>query len=454
MSAVLRFLRMALKTIQLALPKIGIGWMFALLTSNFNRITIHELGVTAVLVTSMIGLYHFLSPFQVIFGRFADRYSFFGFRRSPYLLLGLLVSAAIFPLLPGIAVRMGAGSALAVIAGFLLLVLFGLGFAMAGAAHLALIADSTGERSRGIVVAVVWLFQIASVIVSAAVMKGVMPSYDPALMQQLYNLTIPIVLVSTLLALLGTERRLGRAEAAAIADEARSSTPTGNVITAPLALLRAHPTTRTFFGFIIFSTLGVFLQDSILEVFGAQVLGMSVKETTSFQQIWGGGVLLSMLIVGTIVAIRPFSKQRVALIGSGITSLGLLLLTAVAVLELRPLLNPALLVMGVGTGIYTVGALSTMMELSAAAATATYMGLWGMAQALGNGFSSILAGTLHTALIGSELLTANAGYGAIFALEAVLMLAGAALLAQVNVAAFRAGLSGEDMTRAMELGTA
>lgn len=454
MRATLRFLRAALKAIQLSLPKIGIGFMFALLTSNFNRITIHELGVLAVIVTSMIGLYHFLSPFQVIFGRMTDRHPILGFRRSPYLLIGLTISALVFPFLPNIAISMGQGSLLAILVGFILLIIFGLGLAMSGAAHLALIADTTSERERGMVVALVWTVQIASVIVSASVMKKIMPVYEPAAMQQMYNLVIPVVLISTLVALIGTERRLRADEARTITQAAREHTPTGNVITAPLALLRAHPAARNFFGFIIFSTLGVFIQDSILEVFGAEQLGMSVKETTSFQQVWGGGVLLSMLVIGAIIAIRPFSKRKLTITGSSLTALGLFLLTAVSLLGRRELMTPTLVLMGVGTGLYTTGTLSTMMELSTEGATATYMGLWGMAQALGNGLSSILAGSLHSALIDSHLLSASVGYGAIFALEACMMLAGAVLLTRVNVAAFRAGITVQDLTQTMEMGAA
>ena len=45
---ILRTLAAFLKTFRLALPKIGVGWMFALLTIDFNRIAIVELGVTAV----------------------------------------------------------------------------------------------------------------------------------------------------------------------------------------------------------------------------------------------------------------------------------------------------------------------------------------------------------------------------------------------------------------------
>ena len=103
-SAGLSFLAAALKTLRLALPKLGVGWMFALLTSNFNRIAIHDLVVAAVLITVMIGMHHFLSPFQVIFGRLADRRAIMGLRRTPYFLVGSLVSSLVFLALPPLAV--------------------------------------------------------------------------------------------------------------------------------------------------------------------------------------------------------------------------------------------------------------------------------------------------------------------------------------------------------------
>lgn len=445
-------LKVTIKTIQLSLPKIGIGWMFALLTSNFNRIAIHDLGVVAVVVTTMIGLYHFLSPFQVVFGRMADRYPVFGFRRSPYLLGGLLVSSLVFLALPSVAVGMGQGSILAVIAGFVLLILFGVGFAAAGSSHLALIADVTTTRSRGIVVAIVWTMQIASVIAAAIVMKIMMgDTYSFDSMQRMYSMTPLIVLSTTILALIGMERRVTAAEAKTITAQATEATPDTNIFTAPIELLRSNPITRLFFAFIMLSTLGVFLQDTILEVFGADVLGMNLKQTTSFQQTWGGGVLLSMIIVGIIIAIRPFSRHLLARIGGFGTAAGLLLLTFTAITKQPALMTPTLLVMGVFTGLYTLGSLSLMMELQAEGATATYMGLWGMAQALGNGLCAILAGTLHTALIGSHLLPPAIGFAAIFALEAVLMAAGAVVLGQVSLASFRKALRGQDVVRAMEL---
>ncbi len=65
------------------------------------------------------------------------------------------------------------------------------------------------------------------------------------------------------------------------------------------------------------------------------------------------------------------------------------------------------------------------------------MGLWGTAQALGMGGSSVAAGLLHTSLIGSGLLEPQYAYWIIFSLEASVLLGAAAILTRVNVAAFQ-----------------
>jgi BCD family chlorophyll transporter-like MFS transporter len=445
----LSVLGLILKALRLALPKIGIGWMFALLSSNFNRITIYELGVTAVLVTVMLGMHNFLSPFQVVFGRIADRNPVFGLRRTPYAFGGALIACMVFPLLPSIAQGMGAGNPIASIGGLGLMLLFGVSLAVMGDSHHSLIAESTDERTRGGIISVVWTFTILSAIVSAGVSKMIMPEYTPESMQQLYNLTPMVVMGSLLLGLVGMERRLKGEELTAAVAKAREAVAPGNALRAAYELLRDNSQVRAFFVFVAASILAIFLQDSILEVFGAEVFQMSVKETASFTQIWGGGVLLGMLVIGIISSIFPINKKTIAMIGSAGTALGLGLLTLCALTGQQAMLNPALLVMGLFTGLFNVGALSLMMEMTVEGATGLYMGMWGTAQAFGNGLSSILSGGLKTLLIESGFLSAQYGYAVIFGIETVLMIVGVATLATVSVAQFR-GFTRGDLKRAME----
>jgi BCD family chlorophyll transporter-like MFS transporter len=178
---------------------------------------------------------------------------------------------------------------------------------------------------------------------------------------------------------------------------------------------------------------------------------MTIRETTTFTQTWGGGVLGGMLIMGLLSSIFPIGKKVIALIGGVGTAFGLGLLAVCALTEQRSLLNPAIVLMGFSTGLYNVGALSLMMDMTVEGATGLYMGMWGMAQAFGTATANILAGALHTVLIEAQVLGQTLGYGVIFGLEAVLMVVGIALLSGVSVEAFR-GLTRTDLTRAMEAG--
>ncbi len=105
--------------------------------------------------------------------------------------------------------------------------------------------------------------------------------------------------------------------------------------------------------------------------------------------------------------------------------------------------------MGLCTGVFNVGALAMMLDMTLEGATGLYMGLWGVAQAFGMGCAAILSGTLHTLLIESGLLGAQAGYAAIFGLETILMVVGIAVLRGVSVEAFH-GLTRGDLVRTIE----
>jgi BCD family chlorophyll transporter-like MFS transporter len=120
------------------------------------------------------------------------------------------------------------------------------------------------------------------------------------------------------------------------------------------------------------------------------------------------------------------------------------------------LVNPALMLMGLFTGFFNVGALSMMMDMTIEGATGLFMGLWGMAQAFGNGLASFGGGALHTGLIETGLLAPSSAYLAIFGLEAVGMVAAAGIMWRISVTQFRkqheTSLTTLDAVRAMEAG--
>jgi BCD family chlorophyll transporter-like MFS transporter len=446
-----------LRTLRLATPKIGVGWMFALLTIDFNRIAIVEMGVTAVVVTSMLAMHYFLSPFQVIVGRLADVKPIAGYRRTPYMLIGAVAASAVFVALPTVAQAMGTGSIVWTLIGFLLFAVFGIAMAFLGDCYHSMIAEITSEETRGGVISVVWIVTILSTIFAAVVMNAVRPEYTPEAMQTLYNLTPFIVIGSLLIGVVGVEKRLTPAEEEETRARALSVANDGNPLSAALRLLQENPQTRGFFAFIFIAIFGIFLQDNILEVFGAEVFDLSVAETTQFQPMWGGGVLLGMIVMGIVSVKTSISKKKIALAGCLGIAVGMLILALAALFEQSIFIKPTLFAMGIFTGAFNVGALAMMMDMTVEGATGMYMGLWGVAQAFGTGFSSVGSGVLHTGLIESGVLAPKLAYTGIFLLEAAGMLLAVAVLHKISVQRFRefhsAGLTRDDLERAMEAGS-
>jgi BCD family chlorophyll transporter-like MFS transporter len=454
-TATMGFLRLALKTLRLSVIRVGIGWMFALLTYSFNRISIYELGAVAVLITTLIGLHHFLSPFQIMWGRLADRYTLWGYRRTPYIVLSALVGGLVFPLLPSLAVALGQPSVWTLLAAFALFAIFGLSMAANGTASFSLVAEVTSERERGIVIAVGHTFLVLSAIISAVVASVVMPVYSAEQMQMLYNLT-PLIAFGTALPVIGIERRISRQEhAALLAQSALDSerSQSSNPFRLAARLFGINRQVRLFFLFMLLAIMGIFLQDAILEVFGGEVFNLIPAETNRFTQTWGSGVLLGMLLVGAASMRMQVPKKLLATVGGLGTAAGLGTIAMASLSGQATLLNPALLAMGFSVGMFNIGALSMMMEMTIEGYTGLYMGIWGMAQGIGTGLANILSGALHTALIETHLLLPASAYGLIFGLEALMMVAAVVVLRSISVQEFK-GLGYEDMTTAMALDVA
>ena len=229
-------------------------------------------------------------------------------------------------------------------------------------------------------------------------------------------------------------------------------------MSAAAKVLRQNKQARGFFVFVFIAIFAIFLQDNILEVFGAEVFGLTLAETTRFQPMWGGGVLIGMILMGILSTVFAISKRTIVIVGCLGTSLGMSVLALGALTHHQEVVLPSLVLMGLFTGFFNVGALSMMMDMTIDGATGLYMGLWGMAQAFGNGAASMGSGALHTGLIETGLMTPAVAYFSIFSAEAVGMAVAAAIVWRLSVTRFRheheASLTHADALLAMESGAA
>jgi len=79
------------KRIQLGLVHVAVAMTLVPINSTLNRVMIKELALSATLVALLASLPYLFSPIQVAIGSFSDRHPILGYRRSPYILLGLVL---------------------------------------------------------------------------------------------------------------------------------------------------------------------------------------------------------------------------------------------------------------------------------------------------------------------------------------------------------------------------
>lgn len=417
------------------LSKFAIAWMFALVTVNFNRVAILEVGLSAIIIATMIGLYPLFGPTQPLFGRLTSRYPIFGYRRSPYLLLGLLMGALVFPPMPSVLQAMSDGALWAIAIGFVLFFIFGAAIALMANTYLDLISECTEAQQRSSVFAAAWTGQTLIIVVWAGVFRWLMPEFSYEAMQRLYTLTPFVVMTLGVLSVLGLEKRHSKEELAELmkqdAAKARDQNPIGD----SLRLLSGNLAAQKFFLFVALCFMGIFSQDLLQEILGGEVFQMNAGESVIFQQIFNGTVTIGMGLTAAFGAkvmgeptlktpLLPLEKRKtLAAYGGFGATLSFLFISLAIAKEQLSLLYAAWAFNGLTVGVFTFCAVTMMSDMTVEGETGKYLGLWSIAQAIGLGLSFLVSGILHHVLVRSAVFSSTAiGYAMIFLIEAGFML--------------------------------
>jgi BCD family chlorophyll transporter-like MFS transporter len=408
---------MWLKVIRLMLIRAASAWSLVLLTLNFNRIAIVELQAVAVVVTTLIALSPFFSLCQPFFGQLSDMRPVFGLRRTPYILIGTAITSVAFMALPSLAVGLGTRTLGWTALAFLVFAVIAVSEALSNAAGAALLVDLLPETARDRFVPLISTANGLFGIVVALASGAIMPVYTPEGMQLLYNLSPLVMGGLTLLGLLGLEPRV----------ESNPGTVAPALPPGGLAGMLSNPEVNRFFVCLFLIFLGVYMQDTILEPMGGEVFGLTPGQTAAFQAPLGGGLLLSLVGFSALWAFRPLAAKPVVALGVALAATALLLLGGLAFSRQGGLLMPVLLLLGFSIGIFQVGLSVIQVQMVVAGRIGAFLGIWAMARGLGNGSAAVLAGGLHTALIGTGTLPVHTAYATIFVVE-VLIVLGALLL--------------------------
>jgi BCD family chlorophyll transporter-like MFS transporter len=202
-----------------------------------------------------------------------------------------------------------------------------------------------------------------------------------------------------------------------------------------LRVLTASKQTGLFFSFLLMMTIGIFMQDAIMEPFGGAVFGMSICATTQLNAAFGTGTLIGLSSSGFLIVPR-LGKENSTKLGCYLVAASCALLLIAGFTQKTVVLQVALTLFGFASGITTSGALSLMLDLTAAETAGTFIGAWGLSQAIARGIATLSGGIVLD--VGKMIFsTAIYAYSFVFVCEAAVMIIAVSLLSLVNVQEFR-----------------
>ncbi len=437
-----------LTIVRLGLFQMGLGMMSVMVFGVLNRVLITELSVPSTIATMILALTLFVAPARVIFGQLSDTKPLFGYHRTGYVWMGAAGLAINAILSVQVMWQLGASLKLTgwTLATYgwtallgLIFALYGLSVSLCSTPFATLLVDITDEEDRSRVVAIDWSMLIGGTIVGAITIGVLLKSLKidatitqvQAQIDRLFLIIPAIVCILTVVATWGVERKYSRFTRRAKISSAGSHLSLGRA----LGILTASRQTQVFFTFLVVMTLGLFIQDPILEAYGAKVFNLPIGQAASLNAYWGGGTLVGLSAAG-FWFIPKLGKQKTARLGCMLVSASMLWLIAAGFTHKIVFLQLALLLFGICSGLVTTGAISLMLDLTVPETAGTFIGAWGLSQALAKGLATILGGVALDIgkLISPNLVTA---YGFVFSLQALAMIIAVSLLDRVNVREFQ-----------------
>jgi len=127
--------------IQLGLIHVAVAMTLVPINSTLNRIMIKELALSATLVAVLASLPYLFSPIQVAIGSFSDRHPLFGWRRTPYIVIGLILCVLGVVVSPHIAFLLAENRWIGMLVGAAAFGAWGMGYNFATASYFSLATE-------------------------------------------------------------------------------------------------------------------------------------------------------------------------------------------------------------------------------------------------------------------------------------------------------------------------
>jgi len=417
---------MFIKRLQLGFIHVAVAMTLVPINSTLNRVMIKELALSATLVAILASLPYLFAPIQVAIGSYSDRHPIFGFRRTPYILAGLILCVVGLIVSPYVAFLMAENPPLGILAGIFAFGAWGMGYNLSSVSYLSLASEISGEDGRGKTIATMWFMMIVSIIATAIGLSRMVDPYTPAALIRAFGYIAASALILGLIGLVRLEPR-----SSISSSKAASESYTVKQMTSAIT---QNPVARIFFVYLLLLLAAILGQDVLLEPFGAEAFGMTVTQTTRITSIWGTFVLIAIIIAGLLEG--RMAKKGIAQLGNLGALAGFVVIVVSGLSRSTSIFYTGVTLLGLGTGLSTVANLSLMFDLTVPGMVGLYIGAWGFSNALSRLVGNLLAGILRD-VVNQLTGAALSGYLVVFVLEALMLFAATIMLTRIDVKKFQ-----------------
>lgn len=416
---------MFLKRLQLALIHTAVAMTLVPLMGTLNRVMIFDFGLSKTVFTLLAIFPYVFSPIQVAIGSYADRHPILGYRRTPHILLGLILCAAGLGLSAFMVSVIQANYTLGILIGLLAFFLWGMGYHFAAVSYFSLASEISGEKGRGTTIAIMFFVMVLGIITASQTVSHIATDATFASLSRAFWIIAASALILGVFGLIKLEPRFNNST---IGTSSKTHT-----LREMYAVITANPVARVFFIYLLLLLAAILGQDVLLEPFGAQAFGMSIAETSrivSYSQLL---TLVAFFVAGFMEG--RVAKKKIAQMGNIFAILGFLLIVVSGITRSLSIFYIGIMALGFGTGIATVANLSLMYNLTVREEVGLYIGAWGFSNGLSRGVGLLMAGVVAdfaTKITGNSL----SGYLLVFGLEALMMFFAAMMLSRIDVGVF------------------
>lgn len=414
------------RLLRLALFQVSVGMTAVLLSGTLNRVMVVELEQPAWWVSLMVAIPLLLAPARALIGFRSDHHkSFLGWRRVPYLWFGTIMQFGGLAIMPFALIVMTAPhdgpAAAGPVAALLAFLLVGAGMHTTQTAGLALATDLADDKSRPRVVALLYVMLLLGMIVASIGFAQLLVDFNYVRLIKVLQGAAVATAVLNFTALWQQEVRN---------PELTRHDLERPAFTAVWRTFSSQGKIRRLLVAVALGTVGFAMQDVLLEPYGAQILGLSVSDTTELTALFALGMLLAFLVASRLLS-HGHDPVRIAGSGALIGAFAFAAVIFSAPIESANLFRMGTVFIGIGNGLFAIGTLTLAMVAGRDSMAGLALGAWGAVQITSTGVAVFAGGAIRdlfhtvasTGALGDVLQSPVAAYSAVYHLEIFILFA-------------------------------